>query len=194
MWTTDWTVIQLKDKNRRTREILRKEGGIHHHESIKLLYLPEKVGRSAMKSVEDTCKLATIKMANYLNNSDDKRIRYAGTLGMNRITQGRKSILKKETKYAAAYNIICNFDDTGTTISVSKDPPAAIETKTITTLSPTALKELLRLKITEKYTKEAEEQKWLGAYTNKQRQDKQLPPTANQFLKNRKIFLIFSTA
>ena len=31
--------------------------------------------------------------------------------------------------------------------------------------------------------KEAEEQKWLGAYTNKQRLDKQLPSTANQILK-----------
>lgn len=49
-----------------------------------------------------------------------------------------------------------------------------------------ALKELLRSKITENNTKEAEEQKWLGAYINKQRQDKQLPPTANQILKKGK--------
>ena len=53
MWTTDWTVIQLKDIDRRTREILRKEGGMHHHESTKLLYLPEELGGSGMKSVED---------------------------------------------------------------------------------------------------------------------------------------------
>ena len=32
------------------------------------------------KSVEDTYKLITIKMANYLNNSDDKRIKCARTL------------------------------------------------------------------------------------------------------------------
>ena len=74
-------------------------------------------------------KVTTIKMANYLNNSDDKRIKYARTLEMNRITQGRRSIFKQATKYAAEYNIICNFDDTGTTISASKDPTAAIETK-----------------------------------------------------------------
>lgn len=117
-------------------------------------------------------------MANYLNNSDDKRIKYARTLEMNKTTQGRRSIFKQATEYAAEDNIICNFDDTSTTISASKDPTAAIETKMITTPSPTALKELLRSKITEKYTKEAEEQKWLGAYTNKQCQDKQLPPTA----------------
>ena len=53
----------------------------------------------------------------------------------------------------------------------------------MTTPSPRALKELLGSKITEKYTGEAEEQKCLGAYTNKQRQDKKLPPTANQILK-----------
>ena len=183
MWTTDCTVIQLKDIDRRTREILRKEGGMHHHESIKLLYLPEELGGSGIKSIEDTYKLTAIKMANYLNNSIEKRIKYARTLEMIRIAQGRKSIFNKATKYAAEYNIICNFDDTGTTISASKDPTAAIETMTITTPSPTALKELLRSKITEKYTKEAEEQKWLGAYTNKQRQDKQLPPIANQILR-----------
>ena len=65
---------------------------------------------------------------------------------MNRITQGRRSIFTQATKYVAEYNIFCNFDDTGTTISASKDPAAAIETKTITTPSPTALKELLRSK------------------------------------------------
>ena len=83
MWTTDWTVIQLKDIDRRTREILRKE--------------------------------------------------YARTLEMNRITQGRKSTFKKATKYEAEYNIICNCNcnDAGTTISASKDPTAAIVTKTL---------------------------------------------------------------
>ena len=99
------------------------------------------------------------------------------------IIEGRRSIFKQATKYEAEYNIIYNFDDTGTTTSASKDPTVATEIKTMTTPSPTALKELLRSKITDKYTKEAEEQKWLGAYTNKQRQDKQLPPTANQILK-----------
>ena len=38
---------------------------MHHYESIKLLYLPEELGGSSMKSVEDTYKLTTIKMANY---------------------------------------------------------------------------------------------------------------------------------
>ena len=71
---------------------------------------------------------------------------------MNRITQGRRSIFKQASKYAAEYNIVCNFDDTGTTISTSKDPTAATEAKTITTPSPTALKELLRSKIIENYT------------------------------------------
>ena len=133
---------------------------MHHHESIKL---PEELGGSGMKCIEDTYKLTTIKMANSQNNSDDNIIKYARTLEMNRITQGRKSIFKKATKYAAEYNIMCNFDDTGTTISATKDRTGTIETKTITTPSPTALKELLTSKITEKYTKEAEEQKWLGA-------------------------------
>ena len=71
---------------------------MHQHESIKLLYLPEEQGGSGMKNVEDTYKLATIKMANYLNNSDDKRIKYATTLEMNRITQGRKSTFKKSNQ------------------------------------------------------------------------------------------------
>ena len=52
--------------------------------------------------------------------------------------KGEGQYFKKATKYAAEY-IICNFDDTGTTISASKYPKAAIETKMITTPSPTAL-------------------------------------------------------
>ena len=39
-----------------------------------------------MKNVEDTYKLATIKMANYRNNSEDKRIKHARTLEMNKVT------------------------------------------------------------------------------------------------------------
>ena len=156
---------------------------MHHHESTKLLYQPEELGGGGMKSVEDTYKLTTIKMANYLNNSDDKIIKYARPVKTNRITQGRRSIFKQASIHAAEYNIVCNFDDTGTTISTSKVPTAATETKTIITPSPTALKELLRSKIIEKYSKEAEKQKWLLAYINKQRQDKELPLTANQILK-----------
>ena len=185
MWTNHWTVNQLRDIDRQTRDILRKEGAMHYHESSKLLYLPEELeGGGRMKSVEDTYKLTTIKMDNYLNNKEDRRIKHARTLGMHRITQGRKSIFKQVTKYAAEYNIKCIFDVTGTIISTNKDTTAAVvETKTTTTSSPTALKELLKLKITEKYTREAEEQKWLGAYTSKQLQDKQMSPTSNQILK-----------
>ena len=67
-------------------------------------------------------------------------------------------------------------------ISIPRIGNGTTETKTITTPSPTSLKELLRSKIIEKYIKEAEKQKWLGGYTKK-RQDKELPPTANQILK-----------
>ena len=34
-----------------------------------------------------------------------------------------------------------------------------------------------------KYAKEAEQQSWLGVYTTKQLQDKQMPPLANQIVK-----------
>ena len=39
---------------------------MHHQESIKLLYLPEELGGSGMKTVKDTYKFTKIKMANYL--------------------------------------------------------------------------------------------------------------------------------
>ena len=117
-WTSDWTINKLKDIDRRTREIVREEEGMHHHESIKLLYLPEELGGSGMRNVEDTYKLATIKMAYYLNNSKDKRIKHARTLEMNKITQDRRSIFKHAVKYAKKYNITCNFDDSDTTITV----------------------------------------------------------------------------
>ncbi|KAK2555819.1 hypothetical protein P5673_022448 [Acropora cervicornis] len=57
-----------------------------HHKSIKVLYLPEELGGSGMRNVEHAYKLATIKTANYLNNSEDKRVKHARTLEMNKIT------------------------------------------------------------------------------------------------------------
>ena len=144
----------MKDIDRRTREIIREEGGMHHHESIKLPYLPEELGGSGMKSLEDTDKLTTVKVANYLNNSEDKRIKHARTLEMNEITQDRRSIFKQAVKYAKEYNITCSFDDAGTTITVSNVISSTNETKKITTPSPKAIKELLRTKMVEKYAKQ----------------------------------------
>ena len=98
------------------------------------------------KNIEDTCKFQQSKWLITSNNSHGKRIKYATTLDMNRIAQRTRSIFKQATKNAAEYNIICNFDDSGITISASKDPTAAIKAKTIKTPLPTALKELLRTK------------------------------------------------
>ena len=101
---------------------------------------------------------------------------------MNNITQDKRSIFKQAVKYAKEYN---RFDDAGTTITVSNAVSSTTnETEKITTPSPKAIKKLLRTKMVEKYAKEAEQQSWLGAYTTKQLQDKQMPPTANQILKN----------
>ena len=107
MWTSGWTINKLQDIDRRTREIIREEEGMHRHESIKLLYLHEELGGGG------------IKMANYLSNSEDKRIKHARTLEMNKITRDRRSIFKQAVKYAKEYNITCSFDDAGTTITVS---------------------------------------------------------------------------
>ncbi|KXJ15567.1 hypothetical protein AC249_AIPGENE10323 [Exaiptasia diaphana] len=42
MWTSDWTINQLKEIDRRTREIIRKEGGMHYNESVKLLKMAQR--------------------------------------------------------------------------------------------------------------------------------------------------------
>ena len=90
------------------------------------------------KNIEDTYKFQQSKWLITNNNSHGKRIKYAATLEMNRIAQRRRSIFKQATKNAAEYNIICKFDDSGITISASKDPTAAIKAK--------ENKELLRTK------------------------------------------------
>ena len=51
---------------------------------------------------------------------------------MKRITQGRRSILKQATKYAAEHNIVCYYNYTSTTISASKDPALAYSAKRAT--------------------------------------------------------------
>ena len=184
MWTSDWSINSLKDIDRRTREIIRDEEGMHYHESIKLLYLPEELGGSGMMSAEDTYKTTTIKMANYLNNSEDKRIKQVRDLEFNKTSHDRRSIFKQAEKFAKEYDITCNFEDSATNITVSNTVTSTIETKIITDPAPKAIKDILKSKTVEKYLKEAEKQSWLGALNTLQLKDNDMAPRANQILKS----------
>ena len=70
-----------------------------------------------------------------------------------------------------------------TIITMSNISSYTNKSKKITTPSPKAIKELLRTEMVERYTTDAEQQSWLGAYTTKQLQDNQMPPAAKQILK-----------
>lgn len=112
-------------------------------------------------------------ISNTKNDDDDN----------NNNIKDRQSIFKQAVHYTKECNITCTFDNASSSITVSNILSSTSNAKKITTLSPKAIKERLRTKMIEKYAKEAEQQSWLGAYTTKQLQDKQMPPIANQIVK-----------
>jgi len=178
MWTANWLINELKELDRLTREVIRKTGAINNNESLKLLYLPEDQGGSGLKSVEDTYKHTKIKMANYINNSQDQRIKAVKTHEKDKIHKGRKSLFKDATRYAAEYNLNCEFNDTETVIRNKEG-----KTTNITLPSPRLIKDLLRDATQDKYQHEMKQQTWLGALTTKQLEDQDMSPNANQLFR-----------
>ncbi|XP_020907425.2 uncharacterized protein LOC110245482 [Exaiptasia diaphana] len=165
MWTGDWTIDGLKTLDRRTREIIKDNGGMHKSESTKLLYLPSSLGGSGLKSVEDTYKVTTIKAANYINNSTDTRIKLVRSFEKLKAEEGRKSVFKQATKYALEYNIECTFTETGTLLTTES------KTTQVNLASPRAIKDTLSKAVIKKISEELHQQKWLGDLTTKQHQD-----------------------
>ena len=92
MWTGDCQINAMKGLDRLilTRVVIRNSGAMHKSESVKLLYLPQELGGSEMKSIENTYKLTKIKMANYVNNSQDKRIQAVKSHELAKINKVRK--------------------------------------------------------------------------------------------------------
>ena len=94
---------------------------------------------------------------------------------MEKISKNRKSLFKDANRYAAEYNLTCEFNSTNT---ILKDIDG--KTTPINSRSPHAIKDLLRQALQKKYLENMKEQAWLGALTAKQLEDPDMAPNANQ--------------
>ena len=100
---------------------------------------------------------------------------------MRKISKNRKSLFKDAIRYAAEYNLTCEFNNTNT---ILKD--IAGKTTQINSQSPHAIKHLLRQALQKKYIQNMKEQAWLSALTSKQLEDPDMALNANQVLRNEK--------
>ena len=75
MWTTDWLLNTLRDIDRLTRKIINECHGKHRHEWTQLLYLPPEEGGKGLMDIEALYKQTKIKVAHYINTSDDAHLK-----------------------------------------------------------------------------------------------------------------------
>ena len=174
MWTANWKISDLKEDERTTGEVIRENSAMHTSESVKLLYLPGNRGGSGLKPIENTCKHTKIKMANCINNCRDKRVQVVGAQELEEITK-KKKLIRDGNRYAAEYNLTCEFNNTYT---ILKDIDG--KTTQINSQSPQAIKDLLRQALQKKCIENMKEQAWLGALTTKPLEDPDMAPNANQ--------------
>ena len=75
MWSTDWCINNLKELDRLTRHVINECSGKHKYESTRLLYLPSEEGGKGLIEIESVYKNTKLKVANYINNSEDPHIK-----------------------------------------------------------------------------------------------------------------------
>ena len=96
MTTSDCRIADMRELDRRSREIFTANGTRHIAESTALMYIPIEDG--GFKSIEDTYKIAKIKAAHHINTSDDPRVKSVKTFQK-----------QKEKKYAKHVRICKHF-------------------------------------------------------------------------------------
>ena len=79
MTTSDWRIADMRELDRRNRDIFTANGARHIVESTALMYIPIENGGKGLKSIEDTYKIAKIKATHHINTSDDPRVKLVKT-------------------------------------------------------------------------------------------------------------------
>ena len=79
MTTNGWRIADMRELDRRSREIFTANGARPIAESTALMYIPIEDGGKGFKSIEGTYKIAKIKAAHHINTSDDPRVKLVKT-------------------------------------------------------------------------------------------------------------------
>ncbi|XP_067056937.1 uncharacterized protein [Acropora muricata] len=142
---------------------------MHSSGSTKPLYLPTYQRGQGLTEIETIYKITKIKLSNYLMRSEDPRLQLVRRFEEMKSAKGLKSVLKDAANYAKGLGITIAFDKTRTVLT--SEDQKIIE---VQQASPKHISNFLTQVNNNIYMKETAEQKWLGAFTTAQSEDKQM--------------------
>ena len=120
MWTTDWSINISRELDRLTRKIIRECHDKHKHESTQLLYLPPEEGGKGLIEIEALYKHTKIKVAHYLNTSEDEHFKLVKSFQKRKEDRSLKSVFKDSERYIEELQLDCQFND-GATLTGQAD-------------------------------------------------------------------------
>ncbi|XP_068675406.1 uncharacterized protein [Montipora capricornis] len=169
MWTVDWRLNDLRQLDRETRKVIQEHGGMHNSGSSKLLYLPTYQRGQGLIEIETIYKITKIKVSNYLMRSEDPRLQLVRRFEEMKVAKGLKSVLKDAANYAKGLGITITFDKAKTVLTNEDQKTIEVQQS-----SPKHISNFLTQAKNSIYMKETSEQKWLGAFTTAQSEDKEM--------------------
>ena len=152
---------------------------MHNSGSTKLLYLPTYQRGQGLTEIETTYKITKIKVSKYLMRSEDPRLQLVRRFEEMEIAKGLKSVLKDAVNYVKDLGITITFDKTKTVLT--NEDQKIIE---VQQASPKHISDFLTQTKNSIYMKETTEQKWLGAFTTAQSEDKEIAIDVCKLLQN----------
>ena len=170
MWTTDWSISDLKELDRKTRQVMNENKGKHKHESNPLLYLPFSKGGKGMQELETLYKVTKIKTAHYLTASEDPHLEIVSSFQSYKERKSLRSIIKDAKVFASHLNIDIKFDNVERKTTL-KSCSSVVE---VCKCQPRHIKTMLKKEVERKYQEEVKQQPWVGQYVTNQWQDKDL--------------------
>eukprot|EP00111_Clytia_hemisphaerica_P006903 TCONS_00020006-protein len=94
----DWSVTELEDIDRQTRNVLRQHHMLHLKSDVARVYIPRRNGGRGLLNITDLYKKQIIQYSKYLKNSTEHLLILVSTSQTDR---GAKSLHQKAEKYLA---------------------------------------------------------------------------------------------
>ena len=173
MTTSDWRIADMRELDRRSREIFTANGARHIAESTVLMYIPIEDGGKGFKSIEDTYKIAKIKAAHHINTSDDPRVKLVKTFQKQKEKNMRSMFVCANT-FSGDLGLECEFEENKTILKTDHRNMEfrSTEFKQINAALYKALTANKKLEVIN--------QPWLGYYTTKIWESSEISPVSKR--------------
>ena len=109
MWTQTWPLAELRQIDRRVREIIVANGGRHPTCSNATLYLPRSIGGRGLRSVEQEYKLIKIKAASKIYENPDPTIGIVRMFDVKARERGHQSFAKDSVTFVRKLDLELNL-------------------------------------------------------------------------------------